>query len=482
MESTNTYLGYGFNIFGRLDLSSGVTEALVVSDGNVVTSPVEDAATIYSRAFSRREDVTEAFAASVGISGSGFAFEGEFSARYGSQSESTENSVYGLYELSLPKATTSLVNHGPGEHSRTFSTDPDVRQLPSRFDATTAERFYRVFQRYGTHFVSMIALGGKLSAYTVSTTSATVSQADAEASVTAQYDGLFSTSAEAHSAWSRVDKGWAASSLTRYTILGGQASIIASMPTGYGDDNGPAVAKWLDSVTGDDQAITDYKLTRISKLFDSEVAAAVDDALDAYFAALIHATVVGVTGFGTTISSSAVGLPNDTRATQPAYSFGALPDSTEPSWVWLLLFDPDTLESVLEADVPGARKTDHGKAYACVPGWEDVINADIDGVRARPGLENPVMVALIEYGQNLHAIPSALQNLSQDCFFDLQGAHSAEHQVMSFIGVPKSGSPAIVTTHFGGERGRSATSVGQYVDGKLAATDQDGDVLSPLAD
>jgi hypothetical protein len=176
------FLGYGFDIYGKMDLASGVKMSVVNPAGNVSTSSPTSPFTYTSSGNETRSEVEEAFKAQVGVKYDGFAFSGEFDASYSSSSRDSSDAVYGLCDIVVPASIANLTNSGENYWSSDFTTDTDVENLPTTYSEDARQQFFRIFQRFGTHIVTQVTLGGHLRATSFSLATSSISKQDAAAS------------------------------------------------------------------------------------------------------------------------------------------------------------------------------------------------------------------------------------------------------------------------------------------------------------
>lgn len=488
--SGTSLLGFGFNVFGTLDLASGVTQSIVVADNNTVTSPPDQPTVNNSYAFTSREQVTSHFASSVESKASGFGFDGEFSAKYGRDSQSSVDTVYGLYNMLSPVAITKLADMGINNYATPFASDPDVVGIPTAFSPDTADAFYRLFRRYGTHFVSEITTGGRLNAYTTSKVTSATSQTTAEASVKLEYEALFgSASAQATADWKNITSDYSQNREMSYETIGGNPAALLGFVPEAGEIENTQIGTWLATVPGNPEII-DYRIDRLSTLFNGPIGVEVDKALNAYMMAMIRVEAwwlyapapIGVPAQTIPLAST-IALPGRPLVQQPEFSFGTHPtDPAEVQWLWLLLLDP----SNPDAAPLGAQ----GKSYFLSDGYAAQINSDITSALTK--VPNPLVIMCIE-GSTYQAmaipatgmlVPEQLQALLESCGgYDLQAQFNApqDHAVLSIVGLSGDSDPAIVTAAAAGSYySAPGRTVAQFLDETLTAVRQDGTVVSPV--
>jgi hypothetical protein len=256
----------------------------------------------------------------------------------------------------------------------------------------------------------------------------------------------------------------------------------------YNASAGDQVTAWLGSVK-DAPGIIGYQLAELSKLFVGAKALAVHKALDAYLSSLIRvstwqlyqpATKAGnVPQYASTIS-----VPGQVVLTEPTSFVGPEPTSaTEVRWAWIVLMDPDKLD----AANPVLSKAFYFNG--------DTFKADVDSaiVEARAKVKDPLVLLCGELDAYQTAetpvgvvIPTQLQQLIEECGFDLQGQLDnggySPHHLISLVGLAHSSNPCVVTTESADSIiGTPARTVVQYVDDVITVVDQSGSPMSPVA-
>jgi hypothetical protein len=472
------------------DLSSGSTFAVVSgADDNIVTSPGDQETSIEAYTFSSREEVTEHFASSIDLSYSGMALDGEFSAKYGSESDSDTESFYGLYDVTRPSTITKLINLDGHALSDGFAGSSDVRSLPDTFTPESAEQFYRIFRRFGTHVITEVTLGGQLSAYTTAQLSSTMNSQEASANIKLEFEALFSSgSAQSSVDWSKMDQSWSTEREITFAVIGGDPSPLASFAPDFGAiTGGELVSTWLGTVAAT-PGVVGFRLSRLSVVFDGLRATAVDEALDSFLSSLLRVQTyelyLPTPTDGTVVANSSpmastITLPGKTPQSQPASFWGTAPgaEMRPPQWIWLALLNPDAPSF--------ADRKCLNRSYYLSTGFADVINADI--AKARTAIPNPLVIICAEFepyvplAGNGSLIPNQLQNLVEECGFDLQAAtdKASEHQIIALAGGANNvGNPCVVSSNvFPFD---PATAVVQSLNDNWAVVDQRGTVLSPV--
>ncbi len=494
--AATSLLGFGFNIFGRASLASGTTLPVIKTtvnapDDNIVASPGDESTSVHAWTFTSREQVTEHFAASASLSYSGLVFSGEFSAKYQSESANDTQTAYGLYEVLRPATITKLAEADVNVLSDSFGSSEDVLNLPSTFGPDTAEQFFRVFRRFGTHVVTEVTLGGKLSAYTSAQLTSSMTSQQAEANMKMEYAGLFS--AEGSAAWGNVTQDWGSDREISFDVVGGQPGPLAGFTPDINATAGQLVADWLGTVDAA-PAIVDFQLSPLSIAFDGQTATAVDQAIAAYLTSLLILETWEYTmprPVGPTDPNyppqyaSTVTLPGQAPEPQPGAS-GFWGQATQAygstDWMWV---------SILDAQSPSyATAGVLSQGYFFSDGLADKIAADIAAARA--AISEPLVLVLGEFGgYNVGSgqttgtlIPGALQDLLGELGFDLQGTINEAGDVfvlMSVAAVAGSDPVAVSSTPFSMDPTSAPTRVAaQYDAAHLQLVDATGTIVSTV--
>jgi hypothetical protein len=415
-----TLLGYGFNIYRRLELGDGTTSSVIASpEENVTRSVTDGQSALQIQTFQSREEVKSSFASSVSADYSGLCFSAEFDATYGQQAACDETTVYGLFDAAVPLSIVKLNDSGKSRWAASFASDSDVQSLPSAFTPETCEQFFRIFRRYGTHFVTEVSLGGMFRAYSTAHTTAQMDSQQATAHMKLEYKGLFSGGAEASAAWSNLNQSWSASRSITAVALGGDKSIMAKLSTEYGSDNSGAIQEWIKSVAATPE-ISGFRLARLSQVFSGEVSTEVDKAIDAYLDGCIYLQSeppIGAEGTFFGDPTPRLRTPASGSLTPPKTIAEAAPR------VWLVLID-------------AAKPLDLQKALL---NQNYDLTADADALThdLEPFLRDNRRLVVVASGrvhgseQPLTQAPAALEQLFQNCgtsYYKLSEA-------MSYVGI-----------------------------------------------
>lgn len=297
-------IGWGFNIFGEYNSTSkirqlidlGVIERVQDFHGQDYEVPrnvsADTSATGFegsATTFNSRNEFQESFSAKGKVSGSYGAFSGSFSAEY-SQFESSSSEYnysvmdahYDLWFLSLRDASTDELTPSVRK-SAEYTELPDVYIPPSGDNPGNGIQFFRFFDKYGTHYVNKVGLGGTLYAYCSLAKSYNMTNDSANASLTAQYNGLFvKTKAQAEASWEQVNKTWQSEATFSCGANGGNPTLLNPvLNPEYGLNYHEQFEAWKASLPVSPEG-TWFELEPVAKLFEGDKADAITTAYNAY--------------------------------------------------------------------------------------------------------------------------------------------------------------------------------------------------------
>jgi MAC/Perforin domain len=290
-------LGYGFNIFGEygdesvlrpmMDLGAydGAWTSPVGIEYLVPTNIDVNSATGAQgsvSAFSSKENFTSHFAAKAGVKGSYGAFTGEFDASFTADSASESEYVYGLYEQVIDAWSLTVRDWSAESLLPAVTRDPDFAALPHTYTQQNKYLFFRFFVKYGTHLVTRVGCGARMSYAAQVAKSYTSSTTEITAKLSAEFRGVFADgTVDAQNDFKTADQRWFDSRQVTIRTTGGDTSLVGSIAPSHGvNDNAPFEA-WLASAEREPAPIT-FQLTPVSALFSAERAAAVNTAYNAY--------------------------------------------------------------------------------------------------------------------------------------------------------------------------------------------------------
>gem|GEM_PF-2450051 len=296
-------LGFGFNSLGTYGIESATSQlfARQTNDAESWTYPptqtqydipdniavLDDTkASGQSYVFSNEQAFQSHYASELhaGISTEFGTFKGSFDAAYSSDVTRTGSHYYGVYEANFNGWDLSLVDESHGRLAPAFLQDPDVQALlkESHFNPQNAFLFFRVFNKFGTHFVSQVKVGGKLYYYLVVDTSYSSDSTHVSASISLEYKAVFAdTSVEASMDWQKLSQEWTNSRKVSIDARGGDTGPLSALDPTYGTNFHDVFTHWQSAVM-QNPAVIEYKLRPLSVLFSGNLADAIGQALKAY--------------------------------------------------------------------------------------------------------------------------------------------------------------------------------------------------------
>ena len=251
--------------------------------------------------------------------------------------------------------TVLLQESSQQQFSAEFSSDSDVQALqhlnPPVFEGNEA-LFYRVFQKWGTHFIDKITVGGIFNYYAAVNSNYSSQQTQISANLSLEYSSLLvDAAAKAKTDWQSLGQTWSSDRLTTWKAFGGDTSLLAGIPpsTSYGENFNEAYQNWVNSIMQNPAPIG-FHLSDLSTLFAGELASAISDALTAYtnkgvYAQADFSTFTSGTSAPELTNYSEVILFNGANVPNPA----AAPAGTDDvvGMAQLAVFDSTTLEMLV---------------------------------------------------------------------------------------------------------------------------------------
>lgn len=394
-------LGKGFNGFGKYSASStdsmgrlfdtskpGSNEWTNPSSNTQYTVPQnvsvgpQESREAQAVVFDGRSEMSSFFSAEAGVSGSFLSFSGSLNAGFETISKATSEYLFGMvyaftegYKLSITEATSE--NLAPEVLS-----DPDFTNLPDTYDASDATNqaaFFRFFEKYGTHFVSSITMGGRMFYNIWIQKSFRMNQTTFKADMSAEYDGVFSASASAKTKWEQTSADYANLRQVKIQALGGNEQTLNILPEPSKETSYAAQYKeWIDSV-GARPSPVGFGLTGIEKIFsgaqyDSVLAAAQDYSASnltmQYFNGAASLSVKGVPAFNPVQSASGLAFAAYDRKTLEIVHSGTFPMTLGGQYA-------DGASVYNEAAKELAQFNGNGDVIVALMVW-DVVHSDAD--------------------------------------------------------------------------------------------------------
>jgi hypothetical protein len=298
-------LGFGFNSLGTYGFPAVTSQIFAHQSQDVETwtyqptgitynvpdnIAVEDSTGVsgQSYTFSNQEEFQSHFASSIhaDISADFGTFQGAFDQAYGSDITRTGSYYYGIYEANYSGWTLVLEDQSQEKLSSAFTQDPDVQALlnlsPPQFTPQNAYLFYRVFNKFGTHFVYQVVVGGRLYYYEAVQTSYSSDQKQVNTNISLEYKAVFvDSSVQAQADWQTLGQQWSSSRTVSVQASGGDTGPLNALQPTYGTNANSIFTAWQQAVMGN-PAVIELKLRPLSALFSGDLAVAIDEALTAY--------------------------------------------------------------------------------------------------------------------------------------------------------------------------------------------------------
>ncbi|GHG78815.1 MAC/perforin domain-containing protein [Comamonas sp. JC664] len=346
----SSVVGWGFDIFGTYSTDSKTQQLFAMRDDgkqwsyngtpyvlpdNVAVEVVSQSAGD-SRLFESRSEVQSYFSSKAGIHGGYDGFSGQFEASYDMCSKHDTAYTYGLYQMNFQAWRLDLQDLSQEALAPWVLADPDW-QVPESFTPSTRAQFYRLFQKYGTHFVASVNVGFRMYFSLAVERSYESSSQTISSKLDLEYKALFTdTKATAEATWKKVGQSWAENTLTCVSAQGGNSTVLDLIEPGYLDNYQQLLSEWRVSAEQLPAAV-DFKLQPLWLLFSGAQATAVEAAYQSY----LHERI-----YGEAKADSSVilvrGKPQAPSAPAPARTSG----------FQVCVLDRGTLEPVLNQYLP----------------------------------------------------------------------------------------------------------------------------------
>ena len=355
----NSYLGKGFNGFGAFDASA--TENMLsffdtsVGSGrmwedpysgntyelpeNVNVLPVSESSLGY-QSFRTRSDVSEFFSLKAGVAVDYLAFSGAFTADFQQIEKSVSDNQFGMgyacatgFELSLNKPVAEFL-------SETVLNDPDYKNMPDTFTEETRYLFFQFFERYGTHFVRSVQMGGRLSYSLSIAKSFNFSETQFKANLEAEYDAVWQAKANAETKWKQLSKVWVDNRQVSIHAIGGDYNILQNLgKPNFGQNFHSSYESWLKSLNTQPGPMG-FTLMGVENLFSGDKYNAVKQASIAYTQAHLYMNVQNAVGNWPSGNASII-LNGQSLSTPPQ----------DPGITFIVL-DRSVLQPIFQVDFP----------------------------------------------------------------------------------------------------------------------------------
>ena len=363
------YVGRGFDVFGTFDIRSlaqkerlfstntpgdqtymlGETVYVVPQNTAVLEVKAQEGQTVF---FSQKSDVSEFFSAQAGIEGNYMAFSAAFEAAFGSIAKRVSEYQFGMFYLTTEGFAVEVIEATPDQLLPAVKADPDFMNLPTKYTPENEYLFFRFFDKYGTHFVRSVNLGGRLLYSVAIDKSYGFSQQDFETKLTAEYKATFGITSYAQVEWQNVGQSWADNRMVTIDAIGGDTSLLNGLKQSEPPDNfNQAFESWIASLPTNYGA-TNFALSGVDQLFSGDQAQAVKQAIAAYTQQHLFLQAQG--GLSKYVSGSIILGGKPVVLPQPQQSVGGL---------GLVVIDRTSLEPVFMASYPtnAATSTDYNQ-------------------------------------------------------------------------------------------------------------------------
>ena len=292
-------LGYGFNIFGRYDINARITSLfdLEVDDSRKweykptsttflvpknVSTPANPSYAGSSYAFDNAREFTQHFQAKAKVSGSVGAFKGQFSASYSSDERDVSKFSYGLYEYESTAWSINLRDYSESKFLEKVTSSQTFKDLPDKFSSEDAQKFFAFFQKFGTHFIETVYVGGNLYYYISIASSYQYSRSEITSKASAEWNGLIAkSSAKAEQEWNTAGQEWAERRRSHISAVGADAGVLNWVSPAFGTNDPEAFSNWTTAVQ-QNPATVGFSLEPIWKAFSGDKANALMKAFAKY--------------------------------------------------------------------------------------------------------------------------------------------------------------------------------------------------------
>lgn len=295
-------LGKGFNIFGRYNAASAKATLFDMTQPALrawrspqsgmlyilpqnVDDPVElGVQSGESTTFNSKSSVSQYFSAQANVSGKYGMFSAEFDAAFSSVGQQIADYYLGLVCVRSKNYKLRLLDASIDKLAPWVLDDPDFRGLPAEYkpsDPENVRAFFAFFNKFGTHFVNEVDMGGRLDYYTAIDKSYSKSETDFKAKLKLEAKAVFfAAKAEGSVAWNQLGEDWASKRIVRISATGSNTILDALVP-GFNDNFHWIYNQWLVDLRFMPMPV-DFSLVPIHSLFSGAQAQALKEATEAY--------------------------------------------------------------------------------------------------------------------------------------------------------------------------------------------------------
>jgi hypothetical protein len=387
-------LGFGFNVLGTYNMNS-VTAMIVNapsgSNGtytfngteynvpqNVSVSPGAGDETTQGQAYvaQSQQEFQSYLAAKAGISGSYQGFKGEFNAAFSQETQSQSVYWYGVVAGSYEALIVLLQNYSSAQLSANFTQDPDVQallQLQSpQFNPSTQQLFFTVFQKWGTHLVTKVVLGGNINYFSAVNSTFSSDDTTISANLSLEYKAVFvDAAAQASADWKTLGQTWANDRSVSIAATGGNSDLLQALAPDFDSNFSSIFNQWDQSIMSQPQVIN-FALTPLNDVFSGALGQAVSDALTAYLNAGVYVQADYFMNSGSAYPNTLNGLIMVGASTMPS----SPPQNGAFCSAQLVVIDPTTLQPIVNVSgslTPSQIGSNYAAAYDLI--WTPFLKA-----------------------------------------------------------------------------------------------------------
>jgi hypothetical protein len=295
-------LGKGFNVFGRYNASSAratlfdttIPALRVWRDAQsdflyIVPQNVDDPIEVGSQSgesttFTSKASVCQYFGAQANLSANYGVFSGEFEVAFSEVSHELSEYYLGLLAIRSKNYKLRLQNANEKAVAASVVEDEDFKNLPESFlpdKPDNQQLFFAFFDKFGTHFVDEVDMGGRLDYYVYVNRAQVSNSQEFKAKLELEVKATFlSVGAEAEATWKKLTETWASSRKVRINATG-SSSILNALVPGFNDNFHDQYLQWLVELRYTPMPV-DLSLKPIYTIFSGKKAQALKEATEAY--------------------------------------------------------------------------------------------------------------------------------------------------------------------------------------------------------
>jgi hypothetical protein len=298
-------LGWGFSIFGPygdtalksqlFEMQGGtqwednLTKISYLVPGNVASPSMVEDNSAHSYVFNNRTQLQEHFAAKASVDASYVseygAFSGAFDTAYTQETATATEYKYGVYEANSVEWELALESQSLAD--LTSGVRADFESLPTTYSDDNQQAFFAFFDKYGTHYVERVRVGGRLYYYIAVEKSYLHEDKEIKAKLDLEYNAVVaSAKAKSSADWQQLTDKWTKNRTAYVHTIGGTPNALLLAEPQFGDSREGLFESWVDSIKTA-PAVVDYTLRPITVLFPLAQQQTIQQAYDAYLSANI---------------------------------------------------------------------------------------------------------------------------------------------------------------------------------------------------